>query len=125
MRCFTRLIVTVALVLLCALGAIAQTSNGTLAGVVTDSTGAAIVNANVTATSIQTGDVRTTTTNSVGAYRFESLLPGTYAVEATADRFAVTKLSGVQVTASIITSINIQLKPGQTSETVEVSAQAV
>ncbi|MDT8067143.1 MAG: TonB-dependent receptor [Terriglobia bacterium] len=125
MRCFTRLIVTVALVLLCALGAIAQTSNGTLAGVVTDSTGAAIVNAKVTATSVQTGDVRTATTNSVGAYRFESLLPGTYHVEATADRFSVIKLSGVQVAASIITSVNIQLKPGASSETVEVSAQAV
>ena len=124
MRCFTRLIVTVALVLLCALGAIAQTSNGTLAGVVTDSTGAAIVNAKVTATSVQTGDVRTATTNSVGAYRFESVLPGTYLIEATADRFSVTKLSSVQVVASIITSVNIQLKPGASSETVEVVAQA-
>ena len=124
MRCFTRLIVTVALVVLCALGAIAQTSNGTIAGVVTDSTGAAIVNAKVTATSAATGDVRTTTTNSVGAYRFESVLPGTYLIEATADKFSVTKLSSVQVVASIITSVNIQLKPGASSETIEVTAQA-
>src|SRR5689334_10761460 len=49
--------------------AFGQTSNGTIAGVVTDITGAAITNAKVTATSNNTGEVRTTNTNAVGAYR--------------------------------------------------------
>jgi outer membrane receptor protein involved in Fe transport len=124
MKSITRWIVALALVVFCALGAIAQTSNGTIAGVVTDSTGAAVIGAKVTATSVQTGEVRTATTNSVGAYRFESVLPGSYLLEATAQSFSVTKLTAVQVVASIVTSVNIQLKPGKTSETVEVTAQA-
>lgn len=124
MKSFYRTIVAIALLCLCAVAAVAQTSNGTIAGVVVDTTGAAIVNAKVTATSVQTGEVRTTTTNSVGAYRFESVLPGSYVLESTAQSFSTTKLSAVQVNASLVTSVNIQLTPGKTSETVEVSAQA-
>jgi len=117
-------IALIALFILSALAAFAQTSNGTIAGVVTDPSGAAIVNAKVTITSLQTGDVRESTTNSVGAYRFESVLPGKYVISATAQGFAATKLSNVQVVGSLITSLNIKLTVGKASETVEVSAQA-
>ena len=121
----THTAIALIVLLLCgAFSAFAQTSNGTIAGVITDVSGAAVVNAKVTATSLQNGDVRTATTNSVGAYRFESLLPGAYTLEATAQSFATTKTASVQVNASVITSINLQLKPGKNTETVEVSAQA-
>jgi hypothetical protein len=102
----------------------AQTSNGTIAGAVTDATGAAISNAKVTATSNNTGEVRTTTTNGVGAYRFESVLPGTYSIAVSADGFATFSLANVNVAASVVTSANAMLKIGQANDTVIVEANA-
>ena len=58
-------------------GAVAQTSNGTIVGTITDKTGAAVANASVRASSQQFGEVpRVATTDTAGGYRFESLLPG-------------------------------------------------
>jgi hypothetical protein len=102
----------------------AQTSNGTIAGVVTDQTGAAVVNATVTAKSLATGSSRSAQTNSVGAYRIESLIPGGYTLTAKAPSFATTSVQNVTVVGSTITSINAELKPGAASETVEVQASA-
>lgn len=102
--------------------AFGQTSNGTIAGVVTDATGAAITEAKVTATSINTGEVRTTKTNGVGAYRFESVLPGVYALAIQAQGFATTNLADINVVASVVTAANATLKIGQASDTVTVEA---
>jgi hypothetical protein len=110
-------------VLIAGLG-FAQTSNGTIAGAVTDATGAAISNAKVTATSNNTGEVRTTKTNGVGAYRFESVLPGTYSIAISADGFGAFNLSNVNVAASVVTSANAMLKIGQATDTVIVEANA-
>src|ERR1700760_2334449 len=98
-------------VLIAGLG-FAQTSNGTIAGSVTDATGAAIANAKVTATSNNTGEVRTTKTNDVGAYRFESVLPGPYSIAVSAEGFAAFNLAHVNVVASVVTSANAMLKIG-------------
>src|SRR5260370_28998405 len=57
----------------------AQTSTGTIVGTVVDKSGAAVPNATVKASSAEFGkDLRTTTTDSAGGYRLESLLPGIY-----------------------------------------------
>jgi Carboxypeptidase regulatory-like domain len=104
--------------------AFAQTSNGTIAGVVTDTTGAAIANAKVTATSVNTGEVRTTKTNDVGAYRFESVLPGTFSIAISADGFATLNVANVAVAASVVTPANATLKIGQASDSITVEAAA-
>jgi len=105
-----------------ALTAFSQTSNGTIAGVVTDSTGAAVTNATVVVTNVQTGETHKTGTNSVGAYRFDSVLPGIYQVAVTAPGFAETKLTGLTVNGSVITSANATVRPG-TQETLTVEAE--
>jgi hypothetical protein len=102
----------------------AQTSNGTIAGVVTDASGAAITNAKITATSKATGEVRNGQTNAVGAYRFESLIPGPYSISVSAPSFATTTLNNVMVVASVVTAANAELKPGSATETITVEAQA-
>ena len=103
----------------------AQATNGTIAGSVVDAAGAVVVGATVTATSLETGDKRSATTNKVGAYRIESLLPGNYRVEVTADTFAKTTVDKTVVNASVITSVNVTLRPGSASTSVEVSADTV
>ncbi|HEY3928778.1 MAG TPA: carboxypeptidase regulatory-like domain-containing protein [Candidatus Koribacter sp.] len=106
--------------------AMAQTSNGTIAGVVTDSTGAAVTNATVVVTNVQTGETHKAGTNSVGAYRFDSVLPGIYNVAVTAPGFAETKLTNLTVNGSVITSANATVRPGaQETLTVEAEGQTL
>src|SRR5437867_11472124 len=62
--------------------ALAQTSNATLGGTVSDSTGALIPGVTVSATNTQTGIVSTSNTNETGAYNFPSLQTGVYKVSA-------------------------------------------
>ncbi len=100
----------------------AQTSNGTVIGAVTDSTGSAIVGATVTITSLDNGAVRTTTTNQDGTYRIESVLAGVYNISASAPGFETTVNKGQQVPSSTIVTSSLVLRVGQTSDKVEVSA---
>ena len=58
----------------------AQTS-GDITGLVTDSSGAAVVGATVSVSNKATGAVRRVTTNSDGIYAFPALLPGEYEVK--------------------------------------------
>jgi len=61
----------------------AQAISGDLLGVVTDSSGAVVSNAQVVATNLGTGVKSTTKTNATGEYRFINLPVGHYSLEAT------------------------------------------
>lgn len=103
---------------------LAQTSLGTLTGVVRDSSGAVIVNANVRLTNVQTGETRTFVSDSLGAYRFDALTPGVYTVDVESTGFEKFNAKGVKIVASTAQSFDVILKTGQVSETVEVSAES-
>ena len=60
----------------------AQSTNASIYGSVTDSSGAAAPKASVTATNIKTGVSQATVTNADGVYLFPSLQPGEYTVSA-------------------------------------------
>ena len=102
----------------------AQLLQGQLDGNVTDSTEAAIPGATVTITHEQTGAVRTTQTNAVGAYSFPTIASGTWTLEATSDGFQTSRQTGVVITANTVSRVNVSLEIGQVTETVEVSAAA-
>src|ERR1019366_9190376 len=55
-----------------------QSSTGTITGVITDPSGAAIPNVQVSVVQTETNFESRATTNSEGIYRVQSLLPGTY-----------------------------------------------
>jgi hypothetical protein len=101
---------------------IAQTTRGTIAGVITDSSGAVISNASVTATPEAGGEGRTVTTGTQGEYRIEALNPGLYRVEASANGFTKKTVEHVAVRTSQITSNNLALAVGNVSDTVTVEA---
>src|SRR5258708_16343794 len=90
-----RVLTTILILFLGLVTASAQTSNGTVVGAITDSSGSAIVGATVTVESVDTGAVRTTLTNSEGTYRVEGVLPGTYNVSASATGFQTTVNTGL------------------------------
>src|SRR5260370_38832450 len=64
----------------CSNGMLGQSPLGTIAGTITDATGAAVTGATVTATSIQTNDTRPATTNTAGAYRIEAVRAGVHKI---------------------------------------------
>jgi len=99
----------------------AQTPTGSIAGVVRDSSGAAMANADVKALSIATGIERTITTSVSGDYGFPSLPAGQYevSVEASGFRRAVRKAS---VEAGQTTTTDFQLTIGDVKESVTADA---
>ncbi len=123
MKQISRILTLLFLVVAAFSGAVAQTSNGTLVGTVTDTSGGAVAGARVLIQSLDTGQSRTTLTIANGSYRVESLLPGKYTVSVKTAGYAESVVKGVVVPGSVITTTDVVLKVGGASEQVEVSAE--
>ncbi len=95
-------------------------TSGDIAGTITDPSGAAVPNAQVTATSDNTGSAHRTTSNAEGFYRFSFLQPGPYTVEASAAGFKPKSLK-VQVAVGIAANGNISMAITSAETTVEVT----
>jgi hypothetical protein len=102
--------------------AMAQQAN--VNGVVADPNGAAIANAQVELTNVNTGVVRKTATNTVGIYNFPSVAPGTYSMQASATGFSAVSQPAVTLEVGQTATFDFQLKIGSTSSTVTVDAIA-
>ena len=100
----------------------AQTSYGTVAGSVTDATGAAIPNATVTIKSRQTGETHTVKTTGNGSFNIQSVGTGHYDVTTEAAAFQKVIIEDLLVTASNTTSVSPTLPVGKATDTVEVSS---
>lgn len=101
----------------------AQTSNGAIAGSVTDPAGAAVVVATVTVTNTDLGAFqRTATTDSSGSYRIDGLLPGYYRVSIQASGMQEFVEGGVQVKASLPSTVNASLVIGTVTQSVSIEA---
>ncbi|MGB2589003.1 MAG: carboxypeptidase-like regulatory domain-containing protein, partial [Candidatus Acidiferrum sp.] len=102
-----------------------QTSaTGQIEGTVWDPSRAAIPNATVTATNSGTGLVRTVSTNSVGEYAVTLLPPGVYFLVVQAAGFKTEKNENLVVQVATVTTLNLTLEIGETSQEVSVEANA-
>jgi hypothetical protein len=99
-------------------------STASLNGTVTDSTGAAVPNAQVVARNQATGIESTTHTDTSGAYFFPSLSIGTYRIEVTAPSFEKSVLTDLRLDVATAITQNIQVKLGAVSESVLITAEA-
>ena len=99
-------------------------STGQINGTVTDSTGAVVRGAKVTATNPATGFARPTATGDTGAYTITLLPPGTYDVTFEASNFATVQQKGIAVAVGQSVTLNATLKPGGAHEVVEVTGEA-
>jgi hypothetical protein len=97
-----------------------QNIDGNIVGAVVDSQGAVVVGAAVSIANTATGDVRNTTTNSTGEYRFDHLPTGNYRITAKMTGFK-TVSEQAEVLLNKTGTRNLTLSPGSTSETIEVS----
>jgi hypothetical protein len=78
--------------------------------------------AKITVTRTDTQQQRSLVTDKSGAYSAELLTAGTYSVAAEASGFTRTELGGVQVGVNQVVRLDIELKVGSASQTVEVTA---
>jgi hypothetical protein len=104
--------------------AVAQSgTSSALAGNVTDSSGASVARASVTATEINTKAVRTGQTDASGHYLFSQINPGTYQVTVSVDGFAPSVSDPTAVGVGRTVTLNFALKVGSASQTVNVTAE--
>jgi hypothetical protein len=104
-------------------GVLAQ-STAALNGMVTDPTSAAVVNARVVATNQATGVESVTQTDMAGAYLFPSLPIGIYRIQIAAPGFQSAIVSNLKLEVASAVTQNIQLSVGQTTDRIEITADA-
>ena len=103
-------------------GPVAFSAGGRIEGKVTDSKGAAIVGATVTATDPTSKQTFTATTDNEGNFKIEGLAAGTYDVAITAKGFAAGRADGVKVTEGAAALVNLHLEPAPIEAAVSVTA---
>ena len=121
-RSVARLTLALLVVSLGTLSSRAQQTLGSINGTVFDSSGAAVPGAQVTVTDESINVVRTAASQSDGFFQIFNLPIGVYKVKATHDGFDTTQLTGVAVQEARATTLQISLKIGQVSTSVEVTA---
>ncbi len=98
------------------------TADAALAGVVKDSSGAVVPDAQVRLDRVDTGAVRETRTSGQGEYRFDLLPPGTYNVTISVSGFQTKVIRNVTLAVGQTVTNNVILEVGQQTQTVTVEA---
>lgn len=101
-----------------------QNVYGTLAGTVSDSSGAAVADATVTLTNLGTSEKHNIQSDASGNYTFVNILPGRYKLEGEKSGFKKFVRQPIIVEVESGLKVDITLQVGAQTETVEVSAEA-
>ena len=118
------LLLPLSLFLVCAMPVPAQSDRGTITGTVTDQSGAAVPNAKVTATSLNTGEVREATTSDEGTYTLPEVKADTYRLVVEAQGFKTATIDAVQLAVQVTRRADVALEIGAIGETVTVTSDA-
>ena len=123
-RAIQLLCVSVCLLAICG-SLFAQVNTGRILGTVTDQSGGVVANAPVIVINVQTGVARNLNTDEAGEYLAPNLLPGTYAVRVSLNGFQRSEHQNILLEIGKDVRIDVQLTPGQVSQTVEVTGGAL
>jgi hypothetical protein len=110
--------------LLSAPALLSQTDRATINGTVTDSTGAVIRGASVTATAIATGQVRTVATSGAGDYTIPALPIGEYTIKVIAASFQQTDVAAFALEVGQTRTLDVRLAPAGNAAETTVTAPA-
>ncbi len=102
---------------------LAQTG-GTITGTVSDATGALVPGARITMTNPQVGAKFDAATTATGNYTIPALPVGTYTLSVEAAGFAKYNDTNIQVQQAVTTRVDVVLKIGSATESVDVSAES-
>jgi hypothetical protein len=103
----------------------AQTGGtGAITGTLTDPAGSVVPQAEVKVTNVETGETRTTVSDSNGSYLASLLLPGVYRVEISKSGFKLLNYPSIRVNVADTATLNARLEVGTVSEQVTVASDA-
>jgi hypothetical protein len=114
-----------ALMLVLAAPAFGQSDKGSLTGTVTDPNGAAVANAKVTATNLNTNEARDATTSGEGTYTIPELKADPYKVTVEAQGFKAAALENLIIAVQVTRRADFKLELGEISSVVTVAADTV
>ena len=100
-----------------------QGSTGRILGTVTDQTGGAVAGATVAVTDTERGTSRNLITDEAGEYNAPSLTPSTYKVHVEAKGFKAIDRQNVILEVNGNVRVDIQLQPGDVSQTITVTEE--
>ena len=100
-------------------------AQGSIAGVVRDTSGAVLPGVTVEAASpVLIEKVRSVVTDGTGQYQVVNLPPGTYTVSFALASFNTLKREGIELTGNFTASVNAELRVGALEETITVTGEA-
>jgi hypothetical protein len=102
----------------------AQSDRGTITGTVFDPANAAVANATVAVTHLETGGQYKTATTSTGNYTLTSLPVGTYSLTIDVPGFKKFVQTGIAVAVAQVARLDITLQVGSNTESITVTADA-
>ena len=100
----------------------AQVDTGSITGTVTDASAAVVGGSKVTLTNEGTSAALSTTADSSGVYTFNPVRIGNYSITVAYQGFQTMTQKNITVNVGAAVVVNFALKPGQVSETVEVTS---
>jgi hypothetical protein len=109
------------LLLVSSRSALGQVDEGAITGTIVDTSGAVVPGAQVTLVNTDQGITLTVRSNGTGGYTFSPVRIGHYKLSAEAKGFSKTTQENLVVNVSQVLQVNVQLKLGAATETVEVS----
>lgn len=104
-------------------GALAQTFQGGVRGIVLDPNAALIPNVELTLVNDETGVARSTVSNAAGEYSFANVQPGVYTLSADLEGFSPFVAEGLTIGISTFLVSDITLNVGGVEETITVTAE--
>lgn len=101
-----------------------QVQSGRIVGTVTDPNGAVVPSAQISITATSTNQTQSLRTSGIGDYVVTGLNPGFYAVRVSMKGFQTTSVNNVEIVVGQSVRVDVALKLGETTTTVEVTTIA-
>ena len=121
-RILWSLLLSIGILVSTSLSLFGQNTYGSIAGAVTDTSGATVTDANVTLTNLGTQEKRTQSSGSDGLFTFVNLFPGQYRIDVEKQGFKHFVRADVAVDVQQSTRVDAALQVGEVSQVVEVTS---
>lgn len=123
-KSYSGAVLALAVLGLSAASALAQEARSTLSGTIMDSSGSAVVGAQLHLINVETGVTLSAASNEVGQYHLLFVNPGTYRLTVEMSGFRTFVREGIVLTMGEAATLDVPLEVGSQTETVTVKAQA-
>src|SRR3984885_13635278 len=122
-RILWSLLLSIGILVSTSLSLFGQNTYGSIAGAVTDTSGATVTDANVTLTNLGTQEKRTQSSGSDGLFTFVNLFPGQYRIDVEKQGFKHFVRTDITVQVQQDTHIAAALQVGEVSQVIEVTGE--